>query len=435
MGGRARRRDPPRLTRAASSAPVDGAAPERPDHEPPVVTSADDFVLIGSRLLRTVLALSFARLAWSLGVWVIVAASSAVAAPRACTQACKEGRTTCVAVARDDFTSAKAGCPASGAVRRRCIKAGKRAFGRDKHGCEAFRRNTCMPCCRAGGTVCTSTTSTTSTLAGEATTTTTSTLPADPCTPGAAPPTGFQDGLHITSSGADRTYARFVPPDYDPSQPHVLVFGFHGDGGTGADIRDALGLEAQADGAAVFVYPDATEDSGRSFDLETPLASNADMHLFLDLVASIEASYCIDPQHVFATGVSRGAFFVNFLNCRLGAPHLRAIAAQSGSGPYGDDSDYDVDGHFICEAPAAAALMIHGTADDVVPISDGEYSHGQWVWADGCSDTTTPIDPAPCVAHDGCDPGKPVVWCAVPGLGHEVWSSAPEAVWNFFAGL
>ena len=79
--------------------------------------------------------------------------------------------------------------------------------------------------------------------------------------------------------------------------------------------------------------------------------------------------------------------------------------------------------------------MIHGTSDDVVPIGDGEYSHGQWVWANGCAETTTPVTPAPCVSHDGCDPGKPVVWCAIPGLGHEVWSSAPEAVWSFFADL
>jgi len=91
------------------------------------------------------------------------------------------------------------------------------------------------------------------------------------------PPTGFQSALHITSSGEDRTYALFVPADYDPGHAYALVFGFHGDGGTGAGIRSALGLETPANGAAIFVYPDATVASGRSFDLETPLATNGDI--------------------------------------------------------------------------------------------------------------------------------------------------------------
>ena len=380
------------------------------------------------------------RFALPLGLSLLGSGSIATAAsPRACAQSCKQERATCVAGAREVFAGAKVACLTNGSAPRRCVKGAKRALARAKRGCEAFRRDTCAPCCRAGGVSCTSTTSTlpeTTTTTTTITTTTTTTLPGGgACTGVGFAPVGFQETLHITSSGADRTYALFVPPDYDPRQAYPLVFGFHGDGGSGADIRDVLGLEAQADGAAIFVYPDATVDSGRSFDLETPLASNADMALFLDLVTALEATYCIDPERVFVTGLSRGAFFVNFLNCRLGSSHLRAIAAQSGSGPYGELGDYDTDGHFLCEAPAAAALMIHGTIDDVVPIADGEYSHGQWVWANGCAGTTVPVPPAPCVAHDACNPGKPVVWCAVPGLGHEVWSSAPEAVWNFFAGF
>jgi len=45
----------------------------------------------------------------------------------------------------------------------------------------------------------------------------------------------------------------------------------------------------------------------------------------------------------------------------------------------------------------------------------------------------SPIAPSPCVEHNGCAAGKPVVWCAVPGLGHDVWDHAAEAIWAFFA--
>ena len=250
---------------------------------------------------------------------------------------------------------------------------------------------------------------------------------------GGPPPIGFQSALHITSSGQDRTYALSVPADYDPGHAYALAFGFHGDGGTGGGIRTALGLEAPANGASIFVYPDATVASGRSFDLETPLATNADMTLVLDILASIESLYCVDPSRVFAAGFSRGAFFANFLNCRLGTQIFRAISAQSGSGPYG--ADYDPQGHFICEATAAAALLIHGESDLVVPIADAQYSRDQWIFANQCSTATTPYEPSPCVRYDGCSEDKPVVWCAVPGLGHEVWSEAPTTTWNFFASF
>ncbi|MCW5890279.1 MAG: hypothetical protein KIT14_06975 [bacterium] len=77
--------------------------------------------------------------------------------------------------------------------------------------------------------------------------------------------------------------------------------------------------------------------------------------------------------------------------------------------------------------------MIHGVDDEVVPIPDAEYSRSQWVWGNGRSDSTVAIAPSPCVEHDACDAGKPVVWCAVPGLRHDVWDEAAEAVWAFFA--
>ena len=254
-----------------------------------------------------------------------------------------------------------------------------------------------------------------------------------PSTSEGLPPTGFQSTVHITSSGQDRTYALFVPPGYDPGHAYALTFGFHGDGGTGPGIRNALGLEAPANGAAIFVYPDATVASGQSFDLDSPLATNEDMTLVQDILASLETLYCVDLSLVFATGFSRGGYFANFLNCRIGAATFRAIAPQAGSGPYG--ADYDDAGHFICEATAAAALLIHGASDTVVPIPDAAYSRDQWIFANQCSNTTTAYKPSPCASYNGCSEDKPVVWCAVPGLGHAIWTEAAATTWSFFASF
>jgi polyhydroxybutyrate depolymerase len=316
----------------------------------------------------------------------------------------------CLRACKPAITACRSACVADGTRPRRCKKT-----------C----RKEAVASCRTQQGLCFGGVTTTTVVSS----TTTTTLPA-PC--GDACPTGFFPEEHITSSGVDRTYALYVPETYDPEQTHALVFAYHGDGGTGAGVRGGLGLEAAANGAAIFVYPDATEESGRSFTLDTDLAANPDMTMFIDLVAQLSARFPID--RVFATGLSRGGYFVNFLNCTLGDSYLDAIAPQAGSGPYDDtDAQYDDDGYLICPSTPAAAVLIHGVDDQVVPIPDAEYSRGQWVSGNSCDESTQAIAPSPCVEHDGCAAGKPVVWCAVPGLAHDVWEHAAEAVWAFFA--
>jgi predicted esterase len=78
-----------------------------------------------------------------------------------------------------------------------------------------------------------------------------------------------------------------------------------------------------------------------------------------------------------------------------------------------------------------AALMIHGTADDTLPISGGQAARDYQLTTNHCTMTTMPSEPSPCVTYDGCDEGYPVVWCEHPG-GHTVPSFSPTAVAPFF---
>jgi polyhydroxybutyrate depolymerase len=244
-------------------------------------------------------------------------------------------------------------------------------------------------------------------------------------------PVGYRNGVMVTSGGAARTYAISVPADYDPSRAYPLVFVFHGDGGTGAGIRTQLSVEAAAGTGGIFVYPDALAPA-RSFDLETPRASNPDIRFFRDALAAVRAQYCVDDRRVFAAGHSRGGFFANILNCRVGAPVLRAVAPCSGSIYSASPTGYTSDGHVACEEPAASALLVHGNPDPVVAFTDGVYARDQWTWANGCATTTRAYAPSPCVEYERCTSPARVVWCAVPGIGHGVWTMAGAAVWAFF---
>ncbi len=243
---------------------------------------------------------------------------------------------------------------------------------------------------------------------------------------------GFLDAQKITAGGAARTYAIYVPPTRDPAKPLPAVFVFHGDGGTGASIRKSFNLEAVAGDAAIFVYPDG---EGRSWNLDDKAPANKDIAFFDALVAEVKKTWGADDKRIFATGYSSGGYFANQLGCRRGSV-LRAVASHAAGGPYGADDEYDDNGNLVCPEPPVAALASHGTSDGTVALSEGISSRDYWRRVNQCATTTKPHDPSPCVEYTGCAPGRPVVWCEVPGVGHVVWpSEGAKVTWSFFASL
>lgn len=236
--------------------------------------------------------------------------------------------------------------------------------------------------------------------------------------------------LSIDVGGTKRTYVLSVPAAYDALTAYRVVFVFHSGGGTGTRARDYFGFANIAEDKAIFVYPD-----GRSgnWDLETPADANADVAFVEAIVASLAKSACVDASKVFATGSSNGAYFVNQLGCRRGASLLRAIAPHSGSGPYDQGSAYDADGHLQCAGKPVPAMIFHGLADTNVSPADGQATVDHWSWANGCTSSTKPTAPSPCVAFDGCR--SPVVSCRIPNQGHRIWAQGPQATWDFFASF
>jgi polyhydroxybutyrate depolymerase len=234
------------------------------------------------------------------------------------------------------------------------------------------------------------------------------------------------EGVPVMAGGKARTYVLSVPPAYDAARAYPLVFVFHSGGRTGASARDYFSLAGIAEGEAIVVYPDGL--SGE-WDLESPAAKNPDVALFDAILASTEATLCVDAARVFATGSSMGAYFVNQLGCRRGSK-LRAIAPHSGSGPYDAASAYDDEGHLRCPDSPVAAMIFHGDKDTSVALADGKASRDHWAWANGCKGAPAPTEPSPCVAYTGC--ARPVLWCQIPGGTHRIWADGPKATWHFF---
>lgn len=221
------------------------------------------------------------------------------------------------------------------------------------------------------------------------------------------------------SAGRARTATIVAPMNLGPAFP--VVFVLHGDGGTGAQIRKSFPLEEQANGKAIFVYPDGM------VDLDTPTTKNPDVDVFDSLYAYVQAQWCVDLHRVFVTGFSKGAYMANQLACKRG-DKIRAIASHSGGGPYEANGSYDDQGNLVCNGKPVASLVIHGLADGVVQPSEGQNSVKHWAQANVCG--AAQKTRGACVEKQGCN--QPVVDCKVPGLGHALWPQAAPTIWAFF---
>jgi polyhydroxybutyrate depolymerase len=250
-------------------------------------------------------------------------------------------------------------------------------------------------------------------------------------TPGcgkASAPAGYRPNQDAAAAGRMRTYQLFVPTTHDGKRTFPLVFVFHGNGGTGTDMRSILPLEGAADGGGIFVYP----EGGGGWDLDSKAPNNADIAFFDAMVTKLSDEYCVDKKRIFATGYSNGGYFSNQLGCRRGSV-LRGVVSHAGGGPYGMNDEYDGNGDLVCPESSVAALIVHGAADTGVALSEGQSSRDHWRRVNGCSSSSMPATPSPCIAYAGCS--KSVLYCEIGGLDHVVWQSGASATWSFVASF
>ena len=227
---------------------------------------------------------------------------------------------------------------------------------------------------------------------------------------------GARDGglLDLGSLGLALQGGLLSIPDAPAGVALPVVFVFHGAGSSGSAAR-TYGLEAAADGGAIFVYPDAVHGTwdvgGRSAD-----ARRVELAL-----RRLSETRCIDPDRVFVTGFSAGAVFTLYLGCNVPTA-FRAMAVIAGS-----DRRFDTS----CCQGAISALFIHGAADDTIPLLDGELARNRTLGRDQCS--FAPESTSSCETYD-CPAPWAVEFCSWSG-GHAVPDWAGAEVWRFFGSL
>ena len=221
------------------------------------------------------------------------------------------------------------------------------------------------------------------------------------------------------------------------------MINLHGAGATGGEQASITNYNAVADQHGfVVVYPDGIDYSwadGRGASIPDRQGVD-DVGFLVALADRLTHDYGIEPGHVFATGLSAGAFMATRLACQR-ADVIAAIAPVAGSL-----------GSAVPCAPSrpVSVFATHGMADPIVPFNGGgmvgrggpsdivapQAMVARWRDLDRCP--ATPVEDVPAAGVQrftatGCAGGTEVVFVGVEGGGHEWFGGASDVSAQFFA--
>ena len=262
-----------------------------------------------------------------------------------------------------------------------------------------------------------------------------------------APPTPTPPPtLELDVNSVARSYHLHVPDSFQPGDEWPLVISLHGLGGHGSIMDRRTGFNAIADDEEfIVVYPNGFDgswvDAGPDSLQQRLDAGIQDVQFIEELIDAIDAEYGVDPNRVYATGISNGALFSFHLACQL-SERIAAVGLVAGasiSQVYDDCAPSD----------SVSYLALHGTADVIVPYGGDEIAPGFpeigryqsaeeafafWVSHNNCEATPTTEELPDTTSGDNthiirttyteCQDGTSVELYTIEGGGH-TWPGHP----------
>jgi polyhydroxybutyrate depolymerase len=252
--------------------------------------------------------------------------------------------------------------------------------------------------------------------------------------------------------GQERDFRLRIPPSsFDGARP--LVFNLHGFGSNAFQQEAYAQMNPVADTAGFYVcYPNGISNA---WNVGWTFGSTADDVGFISaLIDTLAAQYSIDPERIYACGMSNGGFMSYRLACELN-DRIAAIASVTGS----------MVPAYISEcAPGrpVPVLEIHGTEDATVPYEGQpllaisiEELLAFWNANNGCdgdavtaelpNTNTTDASTVSFIESAGCAERGDVWHFRINGGGH-TWPGSPIAIgvtnqdingsaeiWHFFS--
>lgn len=229
----------------------------------------------------------------------------------------------------------------------------------------------------------------------------------------------------LEHDGVMRRYYLHVSPSSETSAP--LVVNMHGFLSNPTMQSDWSLLNGAAEQRGIITaHPEGLANSWNAGSCCGSSSGSGvdDVGFIRAVVADIESAACVDPQRIYATGLSNGGFMSNRLGCEA-SDLFAAIAPVVGALriPLEDCNP---------ERPMPV-FAFNGVQDGLVPYVDGVATIDRWVEVDGC-------DPEPaqedfeggnCRTWSGCEGDAEVRFCTLDPMGHCWPGGSPDFCYAF----
>lgn len=201
------------------------------------------------------------------------------------------------------------------------------------------------------------------------------------------------------------SYKVYVPPGLNTDAAAPLIVVMHGCTMTADQMEAASGYDALATSDHFIVlYPDVDPvDAAQNrcwkgfYAPDTEGRGSGDAAAIVDMTRAVTKRWRVDPERVYAIGLSAGAFEASILGTFY-PDVFAAIGMHSGAAYMGGDpgclprSDDPTPIDTLVQAGLAAmgprarvmpVLVIHGDADGTIPYACGTEAISQWLRVDG----------------------------------------------------
>ena len=252
--------------------------------------------------------------------------------------------------------------------------------------------------------------------------------------------------ISITVNGSQRRYILSVPTNYVNTTPYKFILGIHALNSNDKSVYSEkyYGLQPLSNNTVIFAAPNgvngSTPCSGTGVgdsNCGWP-AGNNNIQLMDAVVKAVTDNFCVDMNHIYATGWSYGASMSYEVGCErpLGGPTatatwgVRAIAIYAVRQMSGSCKPTIPIGYYLS----------HGINDSVLGYDGGVSLTQTYATANGCTWATPPKASGShiCTNLTGCKTGYPVEFCsfvgdhtAYPDSGNASSSWGPAEVWKF----
>ena len=242
----------------------------------------------------------------------------------------------------------------------------------------------------------------------------------------------------IKSGNMERRYLLYVPTIYDGSMPFPLVLNFHGSGGDPEGqlaYSDFANLADEKNFVVALPFGEYRLWGSRSWNTTNDSDEVNDVLFTLDIISDLSKKLNIDPDRIYATGMSGGARMTSRLACDLDDV-LAAVAPVAGI-------------QFPPECKTHGGMPIitfHSKNDEVNPFEHGKNSPPYWTagveeslagWVDmnGCEEAPQIFSISDAVARlswENCRDNAEIVFYLIEDGGHTWPSEASKLIWEFF---